>query len=162
MSIFNIFRKEKPANVNHDFDASDRDFSAEIRRQKAELRKLEFERQKIELQADIDDLKASLRDTEEPEESGSTDGMLAAVLLKLLSGQKGQATTEQQNPPFVSSPQLVHLSNEGLQEIKKTLPKMQLNILKKLPEADLQQMINAQFPNYDEDTKQRAINILKQ
>jgi len=167
MSILSLFKKK---NKYYNITDEDRQKSIEIRKIKKEQNNLLFDMEILKKKADIqkvqleiNKIKAEIFDEEEEyEELEQKDNSSELMLMSLITNlfQKGNTNAQPQqieSPPKVS----VSLPDSELKTVLKSIPKLQQKILKAMSDENLNALLIDKFPIYDDDTRSRAIKLLK-
>lgn len=165
MGLFD-FLKKKDKRHNYEYDDNDRELSAAVRRSNAEIkamqqkiRLMEEEMRLKKVQFEYKEMLEQMRGYEEEGEEEATTGVNAeAMLLNLLMSAK------QSNQPQQASVQQttqITMSDEQIKGYIESIPKAYRRIGRNMTDEQLITFIDSNMPNLTLDTKQRAINILR-
>lgn len=172
MKLFNWFKRKS----HYTFDEEDGDKS-KIKRLESAIRRqrIQFLREKLErlkglqeeqlLEEQVADLEEDFfgsDDDAEPRDTtdASPDAMLANLFMQVLSKGKGSSTD-------VTQPKIKqNLNDDQLRTFRDSVPKSYLKQARKMSDEELLGFVRLHKPelleNYDDDTIQRAIRILKE
>jgi len=175
MSWYNPFSwiKRRDPRQNHDFSDEERTRAVEVSRERArlkrlqdqkahELKMLEMERDRIALEDEI----ADLTDDDEDEDFDTEDSA-DALLVKLLQPilQRGtHPVSPAAGSPATPSPGAaaqIHLMDDQLREIWNNQPVHIRSAAKVSSDERIEEVILSRYPNIDEDTLNRAIQIVR-
>jgi hypothetical protein len=142
-----------------------------LKQMQMEIAKLKLEREKQQAEWELEDRKAQREhelfgDGDDDDEQDSFNPLEAAVIAFLTRNQNtqpGQLATHEAMQPAgqqATPTQLISLTDEEILEVIKSF-KPYARQLQKMPESVLQKMAAQRFPQYDDDTRQRAVEILK-
>ncbi len=178
MGIFDIFKKKtvdrrigrEKSEEEVETIVSKSQFTKEQNRQKKLLYdRMKFLNDQLEiqnLQTQIEDMEADFYGVEESPQDGSINDQLlmniVSPLLKKMSSplteSSGQTTLDQGFPP---QPDQITLSDDQIRGIIEELPKTAYKAAKKMPDAELLDEMHLRFPNITQDSKIRAVEIIK-
>lgn len=167
MGIFNFWKK-KTKKPDYEFSDDDRALAQQQRQDRAELARLEREIRRMDMQYQLEERKARLNDLkselygddEEEGEGNSWENMLMPILAQYLSKGQGipvQATSESPQ----GSTEAIHLTDEQLINLKSQIPKQYLSIAKTLDDTTLISYIRQKIGVLDEDTLNRALQLIR-
>lgn len=166
------FLKKKAKKPDYEFTEEDRALAAEKRRQQGESARLQRQIEQTELQLVLEERKAHLEELrsqlyDEEEDTDPKDFSVESMIMPLVA-QFLTSKMVQNNPNVVTpttqpmnSNVLIHLSDEELLKLKSTIPKQYVSIAKTMNDDTLLKIMNKYIGECDEDTKERALALIK-
>lgn len=174
MGILGLFQKKK--HNGHQLTQEDAEKAGELNKlrfenkrlaleRENEINRLRAEREQLRLTADIDRIRQELGDNDGEEDGQDDNEVFNTLLLSILPRLKGStlpaAAPVSANPPGAAAPPLIHLSDEELQEAWGQIPKAAKKVARTLSESSIKAYIQQRVGNCDEDTLNRAVQIVK-
>jgi hypothetical protein len=185
MKLFSIFRRKKRKEWTPEEAEEAMKRSLELRQQQAEMRRAQFDLKMAEIKSETAKTREMAADLLLPKgSSGSTEDKLLMMLLeKVLSQPKTTQSAAGDGwdyvsptplpaaaaPPFPpATPQTPQstaagskLSNEEIKGLLAQVPQQYLSMAKNMPEKTIKDFLRGQAGNYDDDTLNRAVAIIK-
>jgi len=152
----NITRTRGAPKRTYDLTDDDREKGMLIRDLKFQKRKLQEEIELLSLQAERDDLYRDLHGDEE----NDTDALFQSFLVKLMGGGVPPSSAHGITPSAPPS-----MSDEQLRTIKESVPPKILKMAKRMTDEQIVEFARLHYPEifqYDEDTRKRALAILRE
>lgn len=173
----------------HDLDELDREHSSSLRKARNELKRIQIEQEKARAEIELEKARLELEgarydleqqrrelyeddDDEQPLKDmdfNNPDAMMMMLLSQVLNkGGGGSANSYQAPlyapppPPPTPTPQAAQPTDEDLRKMKSELPNIYLQQAKNAAEEDLKKIIKSNFPEWNEETTQKAIRILRE
>jgi len=161
----------KHPQANHDFTDEDRRLSSELRAKKAEItklkieydweiQKLRMEREKLELEAAIEEFKAEFDDDDDSE----LDNMLYKILQPVLAKFVPDTTTPTDAKQGIGQAIIttkINIPDSELEAMYAQVPDAEKKLARQVPREQLRAEIVHRLPHADEDTIERALEIMQ-
>lgn len=164
--------KKKVKKPDYEFTEEDRALAAEKRRQQGETARLQRQIEQTQLQLVLEERKAHLEelraelygdDDDVDSKEFSVEGMIMPLVAQFLASKMTQNNPNVVTPTTqpMNSNVLIHLSDEELLKLKSTIPKQYVSIAKTMNDDTLIKIMNKYIGECDDDTKERALALIK-